>query len=158
MVAEKKDRNSAYHKHAQVFTPAGVVFFMIMADGIRELVQFVDKTMLDPAVGEGQFPCAELVMKMFYNIEQLDEDVALRALKSLYGIDIQSTSVDKAREHLILTLCAAYKKFTGKDFTRIEEAKKIVSENMIVGDSLKLMAKMVEENSERQMTLFKDFV
>ncbi len=127
-------------KHAQIFTPAGLCFEMILQGGIRETVQGVDKTILDPAVGEGQFPCAELVMKMFYNIERLDEELALRALKSLYGIDIQAWSVERAREHLLLTLQDAYRFFTGKEFTRLDEAKEIVEENMIVGDSLKLMA------------------
>lgn len=126
-------------KHAQIFTPAGLCFEMILQDGIRETVQGVDKTILDPAVGEGQFPCAELVMKLFYNVERLDEELALRALKSLYGIDIQAWSVERARAHLLLTLCDAYRFFTGKEFSRLDVAKEIVEENIIVGDSFKLL-------------------
>lgn len=137
----RKDKNSAYHKHAEVFTPAGLVFDMILNEYVRELVQDVDKTAFDPAVGQGQFPCAELVSKLFYNIDRLDEDLALRALKSLYGIDIQESSVRQAREHLILTLCDSYRFFTGKEFTRLAEAQAIVEENIICGDSLKIMEK-----------------
>ncbi len=122
----------------EIFTPAGLCFEMIMYKEVRECLQ-VDKTILDPAVGEGQFPCAELVMKMFYNVERLDEETALRALKSLYGIDIQAASVEKARAHLLLTLQDAYRFFTGKEFMRLDEAKEIVEENMIVGDSFKLI-------------------
>ena len=125
--------------HAEVFTPAGLVFEMILQDGLREVLKDVDKTILDPAVGEGQFPCAELVMKLFYNIERLDEELALRALKSLYGIDIQEWSVERARAHLLLTLQDAYRFFTGKEFTRLDEAQEIVGRNMIIGDSLKLL-------------------
>ena len=126
-------------KHAEVFTPAGVVFEMVMQDGLREIFQDVDKTVFDPAVGEGQFPCAELVWKMFNQIENLNEDIALRALNSLYSMDIQAESAEKARKHLLLTLCDAYNFFTGKIFTNIGEAYAIVNKNVMVGDSLKFM-------------------
>lgn len=125
--------------HAEVFTPAGIVFDMILQDGLRPVLMDVQKTILDPAVGEGQFPCAELVWKMFYNLDNLDEATALLALDSLYGIDIQPTSVTKAREHLLLTIRDAYKFFTGKEFTRTDEARAIVDERIIIGDSLKIM-------------------
>lgn len=125
--------------HAEVFTPAGIVFDMILQDGLRPVLMDVQKTILDPAVGEGQFPCAELVWKMFYNLDNLDEATALLALDSLYGIDIQPTSVTKARDHLLLTISDAYKFFTGKEFTRTDEARAIVGERIIIGDSLKIM-------------------
>lgn len=131
-------------KFAEVFTPPGIVFTMILQDGIRPLVEDVDKTIFDPALGYGQFPCAELVLKMFYNLERLDEDIALRALRSLYGVDIQAASVAKAHEHLLLTLQDAYKFFTGKEFTRLDEARAIIAENFIQGDSLKLMKEWAE--------------
>ena len=134
-----KGKNSAYHKYAEVFTPAGLVFELVLQEGMRDIVQGVDKTVLDPTVGQGQFPCAELVCKLFYNIDRLDEDLALRALKSLYGIDIQESSVRQAREHLILTLCDSFRFFTGKQFTRLAEAQAVVNENIIQGDSLKIM-------------------
>ena len=125
--------------HAEVFTPAGIVFDMILQDGLQPVLMDVQKTILDPAVGEGQFPCAELVWKMFYNLDNLDEATALLALDSLYGIDIQPTSVTKAREHLLLTIRDAYKFFTGKEFTRTDEARAILGERIIIGDSLKIM-------------------
>ena len=98
--------------HAEVFTPAGIVFDMILQDGLQPVLMDVQKTILDPAVGEGQFPCAELVWKMFYNLDNLDEATALLALDSLYGIDIQPTSVTKAREHLLKRICILFKKCT----------------------------------------------
>ncbi|MBQ3337612.1 MAG: hypothetical protein IJG80_09435 [Selenomonadaceae bacterium] len=125
--------------HAEVFTPAGIAFFMVMNPDVRDVLTDVDKTILDPAVGQGQFPCAELVLKLFCNVDHLDEELALRALKSLYGIDIQESSVMEAREHLLRTLCDSFHFFTGKDFTRLAEAQTIVNENIICGDSLKLM-------------------
>ena len=124
---------------AEVFTPAGVVFQMCLQKDIRPLLQDVDKTALDPAVGQGQFPCAELVLKLFFNVDkQLNEEIALRALKSLYGVDIQSSSVDKTRKHLIATLTDSYKYFTGKNFSRLVDAKAIVNDNFFQGDFLKI--------------------
>ena len=137
-------------KFAEVFTPAGIVFDMILQDGMRPVLMDVQKTILDPAVGEGQFPCAELVWKMFYNLDTLDEATALLALDSLYGIDIQPTSVAKAREHLLLTIRDAYKFFTLKEFTRMDEARAIVDERIIVGDFLKL----AKEWTNPQLSLF----
>ena len=125
-------------KFAEVFTPAGTVFEMLIPT-CNDLLRHPDKTVFDPAVGEGQFPCAELVLKLFFNVERLDEELALRALKSLYAMDIQATSVVKARNHLIATLQDAFRFFTGNEFTRLDEARAIVEKNIMVGDSLKAM-------------------
>lgn len=146
MMSYTTGKTDARKKFAEIFTPPGVVFQMILADGVRECVKDVDKTILDPSCGEGQFPCCELVWKMFYNLDTLDETISLRALKSLYGIDIQPTSVAKTREHLLQTIQDAYKFFTGEEFTRLDEARAIVEENFICGDFLKF--------SNPQQTLF----
>ena len=134
--------------YAEIFTSAGLVFKMIMEEGIRPGLEEVDKTLFDPAVGHGQFPCAELVMKLFYQVGRLNETVALRALKSLYGMDIQPASVGIAREHLIATLVDSYRYFTGKEFKRIDEARAIVEGNIMVGDNLKAMGKWAAPQQE----------
>ena len=135
------EHGDAYKNYAEVFTPPGVVFLMVLQDGIRDNVRDVDKTIFDPAVGEGQFPCAELVLKMFYQLDKLDENLAVRALASLYGVDIQASSVDKTTSHLIASLRMAYRFFTGKEFTAADDVTDFLCENFIVGDSLKLMEK-----------------
>ena len=137
-------------KFAEVFTPPGVVFYMILQDGIRACVADVDKTILDPACGHGQFPCSELVWKMFFGLDKLSEDFVLRAIKSLHGIDIQATSVETTKNHLIQTACDAFKFFTGNEFTRTDDARKILDENFICGDSLKI----THEWADRQQSLF----
>ena len=123
-------------KNSTVYSSAGLCFQMLLYPEVRDCLQF-DKTILDPAVGEGQFPCAALVLKFFYNLEQLDEDSALRALKSLYGIDL--AGVDKAKQHLRQTLADAFKYFTGREFSRWLEADIILDENFLQGDSFKLL-------------------
>lgn len=139
MMTYTTKKTDAYKKHAEIFTPPGVVALMVLQDGIRDCVRNVDKTIFDPACGHGQFPCFELVCKLFYQVGRLDEEIALRALKSLYGIDIQQSSVDATKRHLLQTLADAYKFFTGNDFTRFDEAAAIVDENFICDDSLKVM-------------------
>ena len=150
MMSYTTAKSDSYHEFAEVFTPAGVVFDMILNSGIRAVLEDADKNILDPAVGEGQFPCAELVWKLFFNVDSLNEDLALRALSSLYGIDIQPSNVYKSRANLVQTLCDAYKFFKGNDFTRLDEAQAIVEENIICGDSLKLM----KQWAEPQISLF----
>ena len=142
-------KTEAYYRYAEVFTPPGIVFEMLLKPFIRQLHN-PDVTLFDPAVGHGQFPCAVLVLKLFFNIERLDEDLALRALKSLYGMDIQLPSVEKARVHLIQTLQDAFKYFTGKDFSRLDEARAIVETNIMHGDSLAYMKRLTEP----QLSLF----
>jgi len=143
-------KTDAYKKHAEVFTPPGLVAFMVLTDGVRDCVRSVDKTIFDPACGHGQFPCFELVCKLFYQIGNLDEEIALRALKSLYGMDIQQSSVDATKRHMIQSLVSAYKFFTGNNFTRLAEAAQIVNKNFTCGDSLQFMRQCVS----RQLYLF----
>lgn len=150
MMTYEKISKESVKKYAEVFTPPGVVLMMILQEGIRPMLRDVDKTILDPAVGEGQFPCLELVWKIFYQIGNVDEETVLSAARSLYGIDIQPSSVAKTKNHLIQTACDAYKFFTGRDFTATDKLQKIVDENIICGDSLKIM----RDWSNPQMSLF----
>lgn len=144
-----KEKADAYKKHAEVFTPAGIVFEMILNGGIREVVKGIDKTMFDPAVGHGQFPCAELVWKMFYNLDTLTEEKAIRVLASLYGIDIQATSITACKENLKATIADAYEFFTGKKLSvSTELLDEILEKNLIVGDSLKIMKRWTAPQQE----------
>ncbi len=136
--------------HGEVFTPAGTVFKMLTRKEARPSVIDVNKPIFDPAVGEGQFPCAELVLRMFYNVERLDEELVLTALKNLYGMDIQSVSVDKARAHMLATTCDAYKFFTGKEISNLNGAIFAILGNFVCGDSLKLM----QDLAKPQLSLF----
>lgn len=139
-------------KFAEVFTPAGVVFEMCLQDGLHKVVSNVDATIFDPAVGEGQFPCTELVLKMFFNLYQLDEEIAFKALNSLYGMDIQQSSVDKAHAHLLATLLDAFKFFKDKEFSQsaIDAAKELINDHIVCGNSLEYMKRVTQS----QISLF----
>lgn len=164
---------------AEVFTPPATVFEMLLLPDIRDVLEDIDQPICDPCCGQGQFPAAALVLKMFYNIDRLDGRTALRALWHLYGIDIQQESVNECREHMFATLCDALEFLTGKKLTaeEIMYGWAIIERHFIQGDSLndwveclerlgrheeaeRYRAKVAEEKKpkrkreERQLSLF----
>ena len=141
-------KTDAYKKYSEVFTPPGIVFYMTLQKDLLDGISDVDKTVLDPCCGHGQFPCAALVCKLFYQVGRLDEDVALRVLKSIYGIDIQPASVEITRRHMLAALTDAYKFFTGNNFTRLAEATAVVNENFICDDFLGLSKRWTSRTIE----------
>ena len=129
-------------KLGEIFTPPGIVFKMVMIPEVHEDLKNLEKPFFDPGVGEGQFPCAELVLKMFYNLDKLNEEKAIRILKSICGMDIQAENVDKCRAHILATFCDAYQFFIGEEIseTTLCKAIIIIAQNFKTGDSLKFMS------------------
>ena len=137
---------------------------MALMPEMRESLTNVDRQTYDPFVGQGQFPATWLVLRMFFNIDKLDDRLALRALYSLYGNDIQEQSVDECRAHMLATICEAYRFFTGKDFPAqcITYAAAIIEHNFFVADTAKLWnidmdgkpKKKKPPQDSRQLTLF----
>ena len=123
---------------AEVFTPASLAFEMELLPEMRDALQDVDTPICDPTVGQGQFTATALVLKMFYNLDNLDGRTALRALWHLYGVDIQHESIDECRTHMFASLCAAFEFFTGNKLAPLEimYGRAIVEHNFIQGDSL----------------------
>lgn len=123
----------------EVFTPPGLVFNMVMS--VSDQLKDIRQTFFDPCVGEGQFPCAELVLKMFYSIDKLNEETALIILSSIFGMDIQSDNVDQCRAHMLATFCDAYEYFTGKIISEpaLNTAIMTIAHNFQVCDSLEFM-------------------
>ena len=124
---------------AEVFTPASIAFEMELLPEMRDALQDVDTPICDPTVGQGQFTATALVLKMFYNLDNLDGRTALSALWHLYGVDIQRESIDECRTHMFASLCAAFEFFTGNKLAPLEirYGRAIVEHNFIQGDSLK---------------------
>lgn len=142
---------------AEVFTPANVVFFMLLQPHFineGEPLRDLDKTIFDPCCGQGQFGCAEVVLKMFYNCLELPQNerqkAVLRILNSIYGMDIQAKSVDKARRHLLDTVCDAYEFFFGEQYDEFMAAAWIIQGRTIVGNSIEYMLEQVPpENRDK---------
>lgn len=139
MMTYRKETKEKVKSHGEVFTPPGIVFRMVLLPELRENLCNPEKTFFDPCVGEGQFPAAELVLKMFYNIGKLNSEKVLTMLSSIYGMDIQDESVLKCKEHMLKTLNDAYNFFTEENFNEKKLAEMIISQNFKTGDSLKFM-------------------
>ena len=139
MMTYHKETKEKVKSHGEVFTPPGVVFQMVLLPELRDDLRNPKKTFFDPCVGEGQFSTAELVLKMFYNIDKLNSENVLTMLNSIRGIDIQEESVLKCKGHMIKTLNDAFKFFTNESFTENKFAEFIINKNFKTGDSLKFM-------------------
>lgn len=157
MMGEGQTAEARGGKHAEKFTPScGVLIHFLEIPQFRELLKGLDKTILDPFCGQGQYGCTALVLKMFYCLLELppDErpDAVLRILLSLYHMDIQEKSCRKAREHLLLTVQDAYKWFFGEDFPMMMEAAIIINNRVQCGNSLEFILDQVPpENRVKQL-------
>lgn len=126
-------------KWGEAFTPPQATFKMVLFPEIRDALKDWRYPLVDPGgVGQGQFPATELVLRMFYNIDQLDDKEALRELYTIAGIDIQEESIEECKTHMLATFCDAFEFFTGKKLEPliIMFAASIIAHNFIVGDSL----------------------
>lgn len=102
-------------KTAEVFTPT---------KSVRELLDELDqnilsnpeKTIIDPACGDGQFLGEALIKKLEYGID------FEQALSTIYGVDLMQDNVDLCRERL---LCGQ------------EHLRHIVEKNIVCADALR---------------------
>lgn len=151
MIATSKSKERV--KAGEVFTPATTVFEMILQPWIRDVISDLDKTVLDPACGQGQFSCTELFFKMFFNLDKLDDSNALRALYSLKAIDIRKDNVAECKKHLLETFDQAYYYLLGKPTSDelFYLAYCIVDNIVIQGDSLMMQEWAAEESGQQKL-------
>lgn len=91
---------------AEVFTPAHIV--KDMCDLVpEEMWVSVDTTFLEPACGNGNF-LAEILGRKFKQCENWQE--GLKALNSVYGMDIQQDNVEETKIRLFDMYIAAFPK------------------------------------------------
>lgn len=128
---KSKDR---VNKFAEVFTAEREVKAMcdLMPDDVW---QNIDSTFLEPACGNGNFlvEILERKLNLCENVEQ-----GLRALKSVYGIDIQQDNVEESKQRLFDMFVKKFPKASA--LTGIEAAA-ILEQNIICGNSLEIMKK-----------------
>ena len=139
----------------EVFTPAFLIFEMLLTPDMRDCVKNLEQKMCDPCVGQGQFPACELIWKLFYNIENLNETNALAALESLIGADVQAESIAECKAHMLATILQAYKFLTGQELSAVAAAKEIIDRRYFVGDTEpKDEPKRPRRKNPNQLTLF----
>lgn len=92
----KKDHTKkAIKERGEVFTPESLVVEMLNKLP-QEYFTSADKTMLDNSCGNGNFLAKILEYRMKNNITQID------ALKTIYGIELDSVNANECRERLSL--------------------------------------------------------
>ena len=116
----------------EVFTPDFIV--KDMCDLIpSEIWDNIESTFLEPACGNGNF-LVEILARKYERCK--DEKDGLKALASVFGIDIQPDNCEECRVRLLSQYIERFPKANG--FTVIL-AVKILLNNIVCGDSLKIM-------------------
>lgn len=114
----------------EVFTPAHIV--KDMCDLVPEEMWIsIDTTFLEPACGTGNF-LVEILERKFKLCQSWED--GLRALKSVYGIDIQMDNVIEARQRLFDMYIAKFPKSPALSGIM---AAQILASNIVCGDFIK---------------------
>ncbi len=100
----------------------------------------IASTFLEPACGNGNF-LVEIYCRKLERCET--EKDGLKALASIVGIDIQADNVQESRQRLKVMYL---NKFPNANEIALQMADMILKNNIICGDSLKIMDKWRQEN------------
>ena len=121
-------------KFAEVFTPEHIV--KDMCDLIPSDQWTIESTFLEPACGNGNF-LAEIFKRKLELCK--NEKDGLKALASIYGIDIQADNVAESRARLVEMYLDKFPNANGFAFL---SAWCIVYDHIICGDSLEIMRRL----------------
>lgn len=129
----------------EVFTPKKTVDFMLDQPEIKEKINSLTATFLEPAAGEGAFLIELLKRKLYFATEQ-SKDIKemqnnfLQALSTLYGIELMEDNV----EMLVMNMANTFRDVYFNTFKPEAQSQKvlksanvIISANMAQGDTLK---------------------
>lgn len=131
-------------EHGEVYTPEHIVKDMMNMDGLKEMTYELDKTVLEPACGNGNF-LVEIIARKLETASK-EEDVKLavfKAYSTVYGIDILGDNVRESRARMLAKIldndiiCERLDKETEEDKHKLITAIKFVMEqNIILGNAL----------------------
>ena len=128
---------------AEVFTPKHIV--KDMCDLVpEEMWQSVDTTFLEPACGTGNF-LVEILERKFKLCENWED--GLRALKSVYGIDIQQDNVEEAKGRLFEMYI---KRFPKSPAISGLIAAQILENNIVCGNVIKEYTDEIEKKRAKK--------
>lgn len=138
--------------HGEVFTAEREV--KAMCDLVQTQCDNVDATFLEPACGDGNF-LAEILDRKLTRVKKTAKSdatqwewLSIRAIASLYGVDILKDNAEECRQRLFKQWDKAYKAACKKqcnDETR-ESVRYILSKNIVCGNALTMMC--VDENQQ----------
>ena len=128
---------------AEVFTPKHIV--KDMCDLVpAEMWVNVDTTFLEPACGTGNF-LVEILERKFKLCENWED--GLRALKSVYGVDIQQDNVEEAKGRLFEMYIKQYPKSPAISGLI---ASQILERNIVCGNFIKEYTDEIEKKRAKK--------
>lgn len=128
---------------AEVFTPKHIV--KDMCDLVpEEMWVSVDTTFLEPACGTGNF-LVEILERKFKLCESWED--GLRALKSVYGVDIQQDNVEEAKGRLFEMYI---KRFPKSPAVSGLIATQILERNIVCGNFIKEYTDEIEKKRAKK--------
>lgn len=128
---------------AEVFTPKHIV--KDMCDLVpEEMWTNVETTFLEPACGTGNF-LAEILERKFKLCEDWED--GLRALKSVYGVDIQQDNVEEAKGRLFEMYI---KRFPKSPAISGMIAAQILENNIVCGNFIKEYTDEIEKKRAKK--------
>ena len=130
-------------ERGEVFTAEREVKAMCDLIPEDEIWSDITKTFLEPACGTGNFLVEIFRRKLKYCKDEKD---GLKALASIVGIDIMEDNVFQSRERLMTMYCEAFPK---ANEVCLLLASGILQNNIICGDSLKIMEEWEEANGNK---------
>lgn len=128
-------------ERGEVFTAEREVKAMCDLIPEDEIWSDITKTFLEPACGNGNFLIEIFERKLKYCKDERD---GLKALASIVGIDIMQDNVEESRIRLMTMYCKAFPKASE---TSLLLASGILRNNIICGDSIKIMKEWEENNA-----------
>ncbi len=150
-------------EHGEVFTAEREV--KSMCDLVAAQCDNVDATFLEPACGNGNF-LAEILARKLARVKKDTkgdriawEWLSVRAVASLYGVDIMQDNAEECRQRLFEQWNKAYKTACKKDCneqTR-ESVKYILSKNIVCGNALTMMCVDENQNDTEEYITFAEF-
>lgn len=124
-------------KHAEVFTAEREV--KAMCDLIpQEVWRNIESTFLEPACGTGNF-LAEILERKLKLCKSVQD--GLKALNSLFGIDIQEDNCQECRERLLSTFKA---RFPEANEFALTVARKLLKTHIVCDDMLNPQTEIVK--------------
>ena len=127
---------------AEVFTPKHIV--KDMCDLVpEEMWVNIDATFLEPACGTGNF-LVEILERKFKLCQSWED--GLRALKSIYGMDIQADNVEEAKGRLFDMYIKQYPKSPAVSGLI---AAQILENNIVCGDFIPEFTRKVNEKRRK---------
>lgn len=139
---KSQDRVRAY---GEVFTPRNMVDQMLdlVSEDLEDGPDFVDKTFLEPAAGDGNFLVAILHRKLQAIESRISPDVwtgeSLFALASIYGIELLEDNHEEARAAMLAEFVDFHTRHASSlspDSNLIRSARFLVDTNIVRGNTL----------------------